>query len=68
MAKLFFIHLFILCGFSVFAETFLLKGKIVDQKRNPIEAAYVEVLKENNQVIGYTLSDSIGRFYDRSYL
>ena len=62
MAKLFFIHLFILCGFSVFAETFLLKGKIVDQKRNPIEAAYVEVLKENNQVIGYTLSDSIGRF------
>lgn len=63
MNKLLLTYLFFLnCGFSIMAKDYLLQGKIVDQTGNTIEAAYVEVLKDNAQIIGYALSDIQGRF------
>lgn len=48
--------------FPALAESISLQGKIVDQKGNIIEAAYIEVVKDSVQVVGYALSDTLGRF------
>lgn len=57
-----FIYLFLLCRLSVFADNYLLNGKIVDSNGNAVEAAYIEVQKDSIHVIGYGLSDTLGYF------
>ena len=62
MTKLLFFYILLFCSFPAFGETILLRGKIVDQKKNPVGSAYVEVQNDNSQIIGYTLSDTLGFF------
>ena len=62
MTKLLFFYILLFCSFPAFGETILLRGKIVDQKKNPVGSAYVEVQNDNSQIIGYILSDTLGFF------
>lgn len=46
----------------IYGQQYILKGKVINQTKQPIEFIQISLLKNGQQVVGQTVTDSLGIF------
>ncbi|MCE2615633.1 peptidase associated/transthyretin-like domain-containing protein [Phocaeicola oris] len=52
----------IFCHLTIFAQTFIYEGRVVDDKDVPMETVSVSFLRENKSICQFAITDADGKF------